>query len=133
METPTGKGGRRLRRIVIAIVVFVTFIALLFAEENWRGKRAWTKYRAGLAARGVELNWHKLAPPPVPDDQNFAMTPFLKPLLDFNPRPFNSATAQSIWRDPNGYNRAMKFADELFQPVTNGWHTNRTQDFNFWS
>lgn len=100
---------RILGFILISVAILITLTGLFYAEENWRGKRAWENYRHQAEARGVELDFHKITPPPVPDDQNFAMTPFLAPMLDFNPRPF----AGTPWRDANGANRAMNFGREL--------------------
>jgi len=99
---------RFLGRVLVGFAALVTLLAIFYAEENWRGKRAWESCRSELIARGVELNWHQLAPPRVPDDQNFAMTPFLAPLLDFNSRPLQPG--QSPWRDSNGAERARNFA-----------------------
>jgi hypothetical protein len=91
------------------MAILATLIALFYAEENWRGRRDWEKYKMEAEARGEDFDWQKFLPPAVPDDQNFAMTPFLKPLLDLNPRPFNGPP----WRDTNGYNRAQDFAKDL--------------------
>lgn len=99
---------RMLRRCLVFLAVVITLIVAWYTQERWRGKQAWEKYQSQLLARGIELDWKKFAPPPVPDDQNFAMTPFLAPLLDFNPRPLQPG--QSAWRDTNGYNRAVDFA-----------------------
>ncbi len=103
---------RTWRRSFVGVGILVTLIALFYAEEDFRGKLAWNKYKHQLEAKGVELNWHALAPPPVPDGQNFAMTPFLKPLLDLNPEPL--APGQNRWRDTNGYERATSFSDLAF-------------------
>jgi len=98
------------RGVVIGLVAVALFAAF-YSEENWRGKRTWEACRRDLAARGVELDWSKFAPPPVPDDQNFAMTPFLAPLFDFNPRPIQPG--QTWWRDTVGYERASGFGAAL--------------------
>jgi hypothetical protein len=65
----------------LVIGCLVAVVALVIAEENWRGKHAWERYKRELEARGELLSLAALAPPPVPDDQNFAMTPLLKPLF----------------------------------------------------
>jgi len=94
--------------ILANLAVFVTLLVLFYAEEDWRGKHDWEVCKCQLEANGVELDWHKFVPPPVPDDQNFAMTPFLAPLFDFNPRPF--LRGQSPWRDQEGWARVTNFA-----------------------
>lgn len=100
---------RTLGWCLVAFAVFITSIALFYAEEDWRGKRAWEKYRREAEARGEELNWLKFIPAAVPDNQNFAMAPFLKPLLEID----QSRTNGSIWLDTNGLNRARDFASDL--------------------
>ena len=75
-ETPKSKRGWRiLRRILIALAVLTTLIAIFYAEENWRGKRAWEKCKVELEAKGAVLDWDKYIPPPVPDDQNIFKAP----------------------------------------------------------
>jgi hypothetical protein len=69
---------RGLRRLLIVLAWVVTLIALFYGEENWRGRHAWNQYRQGLEARGELLDLKSFIPKPVPDEQNFAATPFLK-------------------------------------------------------
>jgi len=102
---------RTLGRILVGLAAFVTLIALVCTEENWRGKRAWERYKHELEAQGEKLDWNDYVPPPAPDQQNFAMTPFLAPLFDFNPSPRKEG--QSLWRDTNGYNRITSFQGHL--------------------
>jgi hypothetical protein len=102
---------RTLGRLLVGLAALATLIALVGAEENWRGKRAWERYKHELEAQGEKLDWKDYVPPPVPDAQNFAMTPLLAPILDFNPRP--RLEGQSLWRDTNGYNRISSLQEEL--------------------
>ena len=44
--------GRIARRMLIALAWIVTLVVLFYTEENWRGARAWDKYRQQLAASG---------------------------------------------------------------------------------
>ena len=69
---------RTIRRCLFALVCLLTLVALFYAEENWRGRHAWNTYRRELEARGEQLDFRAFIPKPVPDDQNFAATPFLK-------------------------------------------------------
>ena len=66
---------RILHRSCFAIVALVTLVALFYAEEDWRGARAWDRLRRELAARGESLDPRDFIPPPVPDDQNLALAP----------------------------------------------------------
>ncbi len=64
---------RNLRRFLFGVACVVTVIALFYAEENWRGKHAWKKFKTEWEAKGEKFSIAEIAPPPVPDDQNFAM------------------------------------------------------------
>ena len=66
---------RVLRRFVAGFAVLVTLVALFYAEEDWRGKRAWEKYKHELESKGAVLDWAAYIPPPVPDDQNIFKAP----------------------------------------------------------
>ena len=120
MEKTKGRSWvwRWLRRGLVSIAAIVTLVVLYYVVEAWRGKRAWVNYRNQLVAQGVEMDLKTFIPPTVPDDQNFAMTPFLAPLLDFNPAPLKPG--EDRWRDTNGYNRANSFAAALFKTDTHG-------------
>jgi len=58
-------------RLLVGTAVFATLAAIFYLEEDWRGKRAWEQCKAELEASGLEMNWNKYLPPPIPDDQNF--------------------------------------------------------------
>lgn len=88
-----------LKGLLFAVVALATLVGLAIAFENYRGKRAWDACRAELAARGEQLDWSDLAPPPVPDDQNFFKTPLLAPLSDLVPEPVHRAYLEP--RDSN--------------------------------
>jgi len=87
---------RMLGRLLFAGACLTTLAALLVVEENWRAKRAWESYRAGKEARGERLDMQPLIPPPVPDDQNFAMTPLLKPMFPEAPSTYASDLAKKL-------------------------------------
>jgi hypothetical protein len=75
-ETPkTKRGWRILRRLLIGVAIFATLIAILYAEEDWRGKRAWENYKQEWEAKGEKFDWQSFVPPSVPDDQNFFTAP----------------------------------------------------------
>jgi hypothetical protein len=76
---------RGVRRMLIVLAWAVTIIGLFYGEENWRGRHAWNQYRDAAAARGLSLDWSAYIPKPVPDDQNFAATPFLKTFFQTSP------------------------------------------------
>ncbi len=90
---------RGIRRILIVVAWTATIIALFYGEENWRGRRAWNKYRHELEARGEQLDWKAFIPKPVPAEQNFAATSFFEFL-------FINKTNRHNWNDD--YDRASR-------------------------
>src|SRR5215472_649313 len=67
------------------LVGLIALVILFYAEENWRGARQWEKHKQALRTRGEPFEASAFVPPPVPDEENFAMTPFLEPLFGFLP------------------------------------------------
>jgi hypothetical protein len=66
---------RMFKRVLKALAVLLCLAAILYVEENWRGKRAWGGYRNELETKGEHLDFDYFVPPPVPEEQNFALTP----------------------------------------------------------
>ncbi len=107
-ETPNNKPGWPwTRRILIVIACLATLIAVLYAEEDWRGKRAWDNYRRELEAKGEKLDWQAFVPPAVPDDQNFFTAPIFTNMLNGKVvmNPYTLAAVQMTWpeNDEVGY------------------------------
>ena len=94
---------RSARRLLLGMAGALTLVALFYAEENWRGTHALARLRHAGEAKGEQYALAALVPPPVPEDQNFALAPLLKPMLDVVPgsRPIQ-------WRDPAGRDRLQK-------------------------
>jgi hypothetical protein len=65
------------RRTLFGLACVATVIALFYAEEDWRGKRAWENYKHEWEAKGEHFDFASIVPPPVPDEKNFAMTPVM--------------------------------------------------------
>lgn len=112
-ELPGNPPAKRSRLFRVARVLLfgsgclLTLILLFYAVENWRGKRAWQAREKELLAQGEVLTVAGLTPPPVPDEQNFAMTPLLKPALDYYRQ-----GGQLVWRDTNGLARLNRLNAE---------------------
>jgi hypothetical protein len=66
---------RHWRRTLFALACLATLIALFYAEEDWRGWHAWNKFKHQWEAKGEKFNFADFVPPPVPDNQNFALAP----------------------------------------------------------
>ena len=88
---------RWLKRIAFTLAVLITLVAVVVVFENWRGNRAWRNYLAEQEAKGEVLDWRKLVPAPVPDDQNFAKTPLLAKLTDYT---YDPESGQATFADP---------------------------------
>ena len=68
---------RNFKRFLFGLACFATLIALFYAEEDWRGWHAWNKFKHEWEAKGEQFDLASVVPPPVPDDQNFALTPIV--------------------------------------------------------
>ncbi|MCU0785255.1 MAG: hypothetical protein MUF81_14630 [Verrucomicrobia bacterium] len=99
---------RNLRRFLLGVACFITLIVLAYTFENWRGKHAWEAHKRLWEAKGEKFTMTQLAPPPVPDEQNFALTPLLKPVLDYTRGPQGV-----VWRDTNGLARLERLQADL--------------------
>ena len=68
-------GRRNFRRTLLVFACLATVIALAYAEEDWRGWHAWRHLKQTWMAKGEYFSLAELVPPPVPEADNFAMTP----------------------------------------------------------
>lgn len=122
---------RTLRRALVGLAALITLLTVVWTEENWRGKSAWEKYRREWEAKGEKFELQSFIPPPVPDDQNFTMTPFLAPLLDFNPLPLKPG--QSRWRDTNGFQKVGDFGFKESPNHSGSWTKAQRTDLTAWA
>ena len=90
-----------LRRRFLVLGCLVTLVALFYAVEDWRGRRAWQNYKREREAKGERFDWASLAPPPVPNDQNFFETPL------WNDLHFVETNGVTVWSDTNWGNRVI--------------------------
>ena len=120
-----------IRRWFFCIAVLFTLIALIYAEEDFRGKWAWNNFKHEWEAKGEKFDLASFIPPPVPDDQNFAMTPLLQPIYDFY-----RSTNGVRWRDTNGYARLGRvsiWAHDVDNKKTPDFGTaDKLTDFGAW-
>jgi hypothetical protein len=101
---------KNLRRSLFAVACLITLIALAYAEEDWRGWHAWNKFKHDWEAKGEKFDMVGVTPPPVPDDQNFALTPIwvesIKAVL-------GSENSRRWFRDKFPDNGRTNFTDRL--------------------
>jgi len=110
------------RRGLFALICLVTLIALVIAEENFRTQRAWDDFRRTAAARGDKLTLAECVPAPVPDEQNFAMTPLLKPI--FTDKEYDKALQKKLSMDEFNGNTVM--------PDLGDWRVGKATDLAAW-
>lgn len=67
------------------VLWMITLIILFYVEEDWRGARAWAATKAKWEAKGETFDIMRLAPGPVPDDENLAALPLFKMEPDPDP------------------------------------------------
>jgi hypothetical protein len=79
-----------------ALLSGITLIALLYAVENFRGKRMWDRYRKDAEARGLQLNFAAHVPPPISDSENAASSPLIR---SWFPKP---RQPDPLWPDLHG-------------------------------
>jgi hypothetical protein len=62
--------------VILAMPVLLAIAVIIFyAEENWRGPHTWETTKASFEAKGETLDYIKLIPPSVQDDQNLGALP----------------------------------------------------------
>lgn len=91
------------RGLLFGIVCLITLIALIYAEEDFRAKLAWNNFKREWEAKGEKFDLASFIPPPVPDDQNFAMTPLFLPAFQYQP-----GTNGVRWLDTNSLARLQR-------------------------
>jgi hypothetical protein len=119
------------KRLGLTAVVLVTLGFLVLAFENYRGRRAWDRYRAETEARGERVDLKAFLPAEVPDAQNFAATPLLAPM--FSGR-YDPATGHIAYTDSNrvhaiqslfNWTRHLRISDR-------GWREAKAVDLVSW-
>lgn len=123
-------GWRMIRVYLFLAVCLATLTGLFYGVENWRGAKARQAYIDRTRNRPGPRTWQEVIPPPVPDSENFAMTPFLAPLFDYINA---SGPDKHQVRDTNAFSRAQGFA-KGFPNISNihRWQTSRPVDLGEW-
>lgn len=109
------------RPTLLVIGCAVGLTALFYGEQDWAGKRAWMHYKRAEEAKGESLELAGFIPPPVPDGQNFVMTPIV-------------ASCYAAMLDKNGHElnpRNTSVVDQLAMRIerTDNWNTPTNGDW----
>lgn len=124
---------RMIRRCTYCCAGIVSLILLFYAEEDWRRKRDWERYKREWEAKGERFDFKSFVPPAVPDDQNFALTPIVassySSFVDRNGHSINP-------RNTNVVNRLDFASDIPEQPLSpyeclGNWRLGRKADLKF--
>jgi hypothetical protein len=66
---------RNFKKFLFGCACVATLIAIFYAEEDWRGKYDWNAFKHEWEAKGENFDKQSVVPPPVADEENFAMSP----------------------------------------------------------
>jgi hypothetical protein len=121
-----------IRRGFIGLLCFATLIALFYAVEDYQGAKAWETVKTDLEARGENLNFEALIPPPVPNAQNFAATPSLVALFDYTQGPAPKSTPVFHQREIIDRLRSLQWMDGAV-PSSGSWETQSFRDLEAWA
>ena len=134
---------RNFRRFLFGLACFVTLVALFYVEEDWRGKHDWEQFKHEWEAKGEQFGPASVVPPPVPDDQNFAMAPVfdtVDKLMDQkwcaqHRNPHQGKDGDQMEWDTNVVNRLEMTVSENGENPTNGlgnWQRSTVSDLKVW-
>ncbi len=108
-------------------------IALFYAEEDWRGRHDWEKFKREWEAKGEKFDYASVIPPPVPDDQNFALTPVIASSYE---RFFDKSGHAVYPRNTNVVDRLtmITWSDNQWAhlPGSGGWQESKKTDLKAW-
>jgi hypothetical protein len=68
---------RNFRWVLATAGCLVGLVVLVYVEEDLRGWLTWTWFRHAWEAKGEHFSLASLVPPPVPEEENFAMAPIV--------------------------------------------------------
>jgi hypothetical protein len=67
----------KLERFLLVLGLLMIIVGLGYGLADWSGGSAWARYKREWEAKGEKFDFKDFIPPPVPDDQNFALTPIV--------------------------------------------------------
>ena len=123
---------RNFRSFLFGLACLATLIALLYAEEDWRGKHAWEKFKREWEAKGEKFDRASVVPPAVPEEQNFALTPVVASSYET----FLDKHGHALWpRNTNVANRLEMAVSHNYESPSNGtgnWQKSTMSDLKVW-
>jgi hypothetical protein len=67
----------KMERVLLVFGILLLLIGFSYCLADWRGNGAWEKYKREWEAKGEHFDFKSFVPPPVSDEQNFALTPIV--------------------------------------------------------
>lgn len=116
-------------------LLLILAIGVLLVEETWRGRRAWERCKREFEEQGEKLDANSFIPPPVPDEQNFAMAPLFVPLNDYVKDP---KSGEEVPRDPSAVERLKSVslsklnANSQAMPNRGAWQVGKMVGIDEW-
>ena len=93
-----------MRKLTNTLLLLATLTGLCFLLEGCGPpKKTWGSFRREWEARGEKFDYRAMVPAPIPSEKNFAHTPLLKPLFDYE---WNSELTDSKPADPEKHEQA---------------------------
>ncbi|MGC3959292.1 MAG: hypothetical protein QM813_15525 [Verrucomicrobiota bacterium] len=121
---------RTIRRALVTLAALITLLATFYTIENWRGQRAWEERKHDLIAAGYEMDWNKLIPPAIPDEQNIFKAPHMQ---EWFVRQGFSVTGQNDQPPTNFLSTLKHPSQHLFGKESHITNTTTATDFLAWS
>ena len=124
---------RNLKISLFGLACLFTVIALFYAEEDWRGWHAWNQFKKEWEAKGEHFDFASVIPPPVPDNQKFALTPVVASSYEYC---FDKKGHEVMPRNTNVVDRLsmITWRDNHWthQPKSENWQTAQRTDLKAW-
>jgi hypothetical protein len=129
----------KTERALFVFGILLLLVGFSYGLADWRGNGAWEKYKHEWEAKGEKFDFKDFIPKPVPDEQNFALTPIVVKSYAANlsnsdsvpfPPPvsiFNTDDAKTNVVDP----LAMQIIDQeysSYNPTNGDWAIGRKTD-----
>jgi hypothetical protein len=67
----------KTERALFVFGILLLLVGFSYGLADWRGNGAWEKYKHEWEAKGEKFDFKDFVPKPVPDEQNFALTPIV--------------------------------------------------------
>lgn len=119
-------------RPLLGAVVLATAVLFFVAVENMRGAGALKRTRNDLRAQGFPLTMAEVLPPAVPEDQNLAMAPVLRPLMDWSVSSTGRVAPEGLERIQAANALVHQAMRSSARPGRDDWREGKRLDFQRW-